>query len=141
MSKEKVRNTGGNNLPLVGVELYGRQRCDKFKTGDTASTQSTRQHKEATDLIYQETVGTLTNCDYKDPNAQYVAQDKLIVEGPLLIRRLTPLECERLQGFPDGWTDLPGAADSKRYKALGNSVAVPCVEFIMLGISIAFLSG
>lgn len=133
--------TGGNNLPLVGVELYGRQRCDKFKTGDTASTQSTRQHKEATDLVYQETVGTLTNCDYKGPNAQYVAQDKLIVEGPLLIRRLTPLECERLQGFPDGWTDLPGAADSKRYKALGNSVAVPCVEFIMLGISIAFLSG
>ena len=133
--------TGGNNLPLVGVELYGRQRCDKFKTGDTASTQSTRQHKEATDLIYQETIGTLTNCDYKGPNAQYVAQDKLIVEGPLLIRRLTPLECERLQGFPDGWTDLPGAADSKRYKALGNSIAVPCVEFIMLGISIAFLSG
>ena len=70
-----------------------------------------------------------------------MAQDKLIVEGPLLIRRLTPLECERLQGFPDGWTDLPGAADSKRYKALGNSIAVPCVEFIMLGISIAFLSG
>ena len=57
------------------------------------------------------------------------------------IRRLTPLECERLQGFPDGWTVLPGAADSKRYKALGNSVAVPCVEFIMLGISIALLNG
>ena len=60
------------------------------------------------------------------------------MEGPLLIRRLTPLECERLQGFPDGWTALPGAADSKRYKALGNSVAVPCVVYIMLGIAIAF---
>ena len=138
MSKEKVRKTGGNNLPLVGFELYQRQRCDRFSPGAAASTQSTRQHKEAADLIYQETVGTLTNCDYKGPNAQYVAQDKLIVEGPLLIRRLTPLECERLQGFPDGWTNLPGAADSKRYKALGNSVAVPCVVYIMLGIAIAF---
>ncbi len=129
---------GGNNLPLVGFELYQRQRCDRFSPGAAASTQSTRQHKEATDLVYQETIGTLTNCDYKGPNAQYVAQDKLIVEGPLLIRRLTPLECERLQGFPDGWTNLPGAADSKRYKALGNSVAVPCVVYIMLGIAIAF---
>ena len=49
----------------------------------------------------------------------------------LLIRRLTPLECERLQGFPDGWTDIPGASDSARYKALGNSVAIPCVDFVM----------
>ena len=54
-----------------------------------------------------------------------------------LIRRLTPLECERLQGFPDGWTDIPGASDSARYKALGNSVAIPCVEFIMSRIAAA----
>ena len=47
------------------------------------------------------------------------------------VRRLTPLECERLQGFPDGWTDIPGASDSARYKALGNSVAIPCVDFVM----------
>lgn len=47
------------------------------------------------------------------------------------IRRLTPLECERLQGFPDGWTDIPGASESARYKALGNSVAIPCVDFVM----------
>ena len=54
-----------------------------------------------------------------------------------LIRRLTPLECERLQGFPDGWTDIPGASDSARYKALGNSLAIPCVEFIMSRIAAA----
>lgn len=41
------------------------------------------------------------------------------------VRRLTPLEAERLQGFPDGWTALPGASDSARYKALGNSIARP----------------
>jgi DNA (cytosine-5)-methyltransferase 1 len=52
-----------------------------------------------------------------------------------LVRRLTPLECERLQGFPDGWTEIPKATDSPRYKALGNSVAVPCVDFIMHGIA------
>lgn len=50
---------------------------------------------------------------------------------------LTPLECERLQGFPDGWTDIPDASDSARYKALGNSVAIPCVEFIMGRIAAA----
>lgn len=44
------------------------------------------------------------------------------------VRRLTPLECERLQGFPDGWTD--GQADSTRYRQLGNAVAVPVVEWI-----------
>ena len=60
-----------------------------------------------------------------------------IRETPQLIRRLTPLECERLQGFPDGWTDIPGASDSARYKALGNSVAIPCVEFIMSRIAAA----
>jgi DNA (cytosine-5)-methyltransferase 1 len=44
------------------------------------------------------------------------------------VRRLTPTECERLQGFPDGWTD--GQADSTRYRQLGNAVAVPCIEWL-----------
>jgi DNA (cytosine-5)-methyltransferase 1 len=48
-----------------------------------------------------------------------------------IVRKLTPLECERLQGFPDNWTALEGAADSARYKALGNSVAVPVVEWFL----------
>ena len=51
------------------------------------------------------------------------------------VRRLTPTECERLQGFPDGWTDIPWrgkdhAPDGPRYKALGNSMAVPCMRWI-----------
>jgi DNA (cytosine-5)-methyltransferase 1 len=44
------------------------------------------------------------------------------------VRRLTPTECERLQGFPDGWTS--GFSDSTRYRMLGNAVAVPCAEWI-----------
>ena len=88
--------------------VYARQRVDEFKDDDIASTQSARQSKDATDLVME-------------PDRQYAQ----------LIRRLTPLECERLQGFLDDWTNIPGASDSARYRALGNSVPVPCVEFIM----------
>lgn len=48
-----------------------------------------------------------------------------VVKNAQSVRRLTPLECERLQGYPDRWTDIPGASDSARYKALGNSIALP----------------
>jgi DNA (cytosine-5)-methyltransferase 1 len=50
------------------------------------------------------------------------------VRQGMAVRRLTPLECERLQGFPDGWTE--GFPDSVRYRMLGNAVAVPCAEWI-----------
>ena len=46
------------------------------------------------------------------------------------VRRLTPVECERLQGFPDNYTNIPNAADGPRYKALGNSMAVPVMRWI-----------
>ena len=88
--------------------VYVRQRVDEFRNDDIASTQSARQAKDATDLVVE-------------PDRQYAQ----------LIRRLTPWECELLQGFPPGWTDIPSASDSARYRALGNSVPVPCVEFIM----------
>lgn len=48
------------------------------------------------------------------------------------VRRLTPLECERLQGFPDNWTE--GQTDTNRYKQMGNAVAVPVVEWLIKGI-------
>jgi DNA (cytosine-5)-methyltransferase 1 len=55
-----------------------------------------------------------------------------VVQGH--VRRLTPLECERLQGFPSGWTSLGEGgkpiADSSRYKMIGNAVAVPCAKWI-----------
>ena len=89
--------------------VFSRQRVDVFKDDDVASTQSARQHKDATDLVMN--LGEAQN-DSMPENETLI----------LLIRRLTPLECERLQGFPDGWTDIEGASDSARYKALGNSV-------------------
>lgn len=86
---------------------------------------------------YQEQVGALCATDHKAPNSQYVSQDKLVMARST-VRRLTPTECERLQGFPDGWTetgaDGEAISDTKRYQMLGNSVAVPCVAYIMQGI-------
>ena len=52
------------------------------------------------------------------------------------VRRLTPLECERLQGFPDNWTE--GQSDTNRYKQMGNAVAVPVVEWIIQNICDTF---
>lgn len=129
--------------------MFSRQRVDVFKDDNVASTQSARQHKDATDLVCQQTVfGQSQFGNYSEGCATLRAQggdngggsENLVTgqihRGTLLIRRLTPLECERLQGFPDGWTDIPGASDSSRYKALGNSVAIPCVEYIMRGLAL-----
>lgn len=104
--------TQSSGLDRHGV--YARQRVDEFKDGEVFSTQSARQHKDATDLICQQ--------------AESYAY---------LIRRLTPLECERLQGFPDGWTDIPNASDSARYKALGNSVYWDKAIMLMMGTKMA----
>ena len=87
--------------------IYSRQRVDVFAENKVACTESARQHKDATDLVmqpYQETVGTLVRSDHKGISNQYVSDDKCILDSPNLIRRLTPLECECLQGFLDGWT-------------------------------------
>lgn len=64
-----------------------------------------------------------------------------VVREAMTVRRLTPLECERLQGFPDGWTDIGDWVDSKgkkqkttdsaRYKALGNSIALPPWKWVL----------
>ena len=127
--------------------IYARQRVDVFKDGEVVSTQSARQHKDATDLVVDVAGldcrnaaenGDLCGTLQKGTSGSSLNSIHPIRNG-LLIRRLTPLECERLQGFPDGWTDIPNASDSARYKALGNSVAIPCVEFIMSRIAAALL--
>ena len=66
-----------------------------------------------------------------------------IVKSDLIVRRLTPVECERLQGFPDGWTEIPWngkpksqCPDSHRFKAMGNSMAVPVMRWIGEGIEL-----
>ena len=60
------------------------------------------------------------------------------VRSGYIVRRLLPVECERLQGYPDGWTEFGDdgklISDTRRYQMLGNSVAVPCVAYILLGV-------
>ena len=152
--------TGGNNVPLVQAEevicitgnaidrqpqnggngigwqrdiaytltatdrhsVFSRQRVDQFKEDDVASTESARQYKDATDIVCRPV------SEWSDAFCH-------------LLRRLVPLECERLQGYPDGWTDVPGASDSARYKALGNSVAIPCVEYLMERVALVIALG
>ena len=73
--------------------------------------------------------------DYAPTLTAHEGKSASYVSGYGSIRRLTPVECERLQGFKDGWTDVPyrgreHAPDSPRYKALGNSMAVPVMAWI-----------
>ena len=78
------------------------------------------------------------------PHWQHDQSDTLQAKNPkavahgMAVRRLTPRECERLQGFPDDYTLIPyrgkPAADGPRYKALGNSMAVPVMRWIGLRI-------
>ena len=65
------------------------------------------------------------------PTAQLQRHQETSILQGMAVRRLTPTECERLQGFPDGWTDiLPTTPDGPRYKAIGNSMAVPVMRWI-----------
>lgn len=102
--------TVGNQVPLT----YAWERSDSFAESDISCTQSARQGKSATDLSVQHGI----------------------------VRRLTPMECERLQNFPDGWTDIGAwtdekgklhkeSSDSARYKALGNSIALPPWKWVL----------
>lgn len=156
----EVQN-GGNGLgcqpdisyTLTGMDrhaVFSRQRSDELIENQVASAQSARQHKDATDLVcqpdifgqsqygaYAEGCTTLraSGGDHGGGSENLVRTSGENCAEHRLIRRLTPLECERLQGFPDGWTDIPGGSDSARYKALGNSVAIPCVDFVLCGIA------
>lgn len=102
--------TGGNQVPLT----FQQNGFGDYKQADTASSCKQRDYKDSTDLC-----------------SQYE-----------IVRRLTPMECERLQGFPDGWTDIGAwtdekgklhkeSSDSARYKALGNSIALPPWKWVL----------
>ena len=146
--------TGGNNIPLVeqnagAICIAGNIVDRQPENGgnglgcqeDLAYT-LTATDRHAVVELYQKTVGALCRGDEKGIGNQYVSQDKCIINASCsethhLIRRLTPLECERLQGFPDGWTDIPGASDSARYKALGNSLYWDKAIMLMVGTKMA----
>ncbi|MFQ2188723.1 DNA cytosine methyltransferase [Aeromonas jandaei] len=124
----------GHIIPAEAFRMvaFGEYACD-----GTSSTMKARDYKDATDLAVMAVHGTQdpdTNTELAHTLGRNQGQENAVFSGVMAVRRLTPVECERLQGFPDGHTDVPyrgkPAADGPRYKAIGNSMAVPCMEFI-----------
>ena len=112
--------------------VFDRQRSDEYGEGsENVSTLSARDYKSASDLIWHNHQQDGSIRMQEDGTAPTVSRqwgtggNNVPFVG---VRRLMPIECERLQGFPDGWTD--GQSDSARYRQLGNAVAVPVVEWI-----------
>jgi site-specific DNA-cytosine methylase len=112
--------TGGARVPYV-VELEG------VEMNDNPTAYSLREDAKANNFSATETDTALT-LQAHQPSVQSHHAQLFIAQSPL-VRRLMPIECERLQGFPDEWT--AGQADSHRYKQMGNAVAVPVVEWII----------
>ena len=126
-----------SDMPIVlfeprsqdGVPRIHADISPKLNTGQGGQRQPCVAHCMDVGFFnsYQDLSPTLLARTYKDPH--------LVCNVKHIVRRLTPLECERLQGFPDGWTDIGEWVDSKgkkhkesdspRYKALGNSIAIP----------------
>lgn len=143
--------TGGNQVPLT----YQMQGFGDYRAGEVASSCKQRDFKDSTDLVCAvdcrnfreggETNGTLQ----AKPNGGISYNLQNTVRTGMIVRRLTPMECERLQGFSDGWTDIGEWRDSKgklrkpsdspRYKALGNSIALPFWDFLAKRISAQYL--
>ena len=132
---------GGQRQPCV---MYAIQRSDEFVESEKTSTESARQYKDATDLVVAYGLDRAAYNQGKNAKFNFsIEKEKIgaqVAKGPgavcqSVVRRLTPLECERLQGYPDHWTDIGEWVDSKgkkhkgtdspRYKALGNSIALP----------------
>lgn len=133
--------TGGNNVPAVLYSIGHDVRSSKFTTDEKTDPLTATDYKDPIKVLTRQAIGeykdvggssSLSHRDYKDATDLVVKDQK--------VRRLTPLECERLQGYPDGWTDIGEwidakgkkhkEADSPRYKALGNSIALPFWEWM-----------
>lgn len=134
--------TGGGNTPYI-MQGFG-----DYRAGDVSSSCKQRDSKGGTDLVCA--VDCRNGMENADVNGTLQAKSsggtsynlQNVVRENMLVRRLTPLECERLQGFPDGWTDIGPWTDSKgklhkessdscRYKALGNSIALPPWKWVL----------
>jgi site-specific DNA-cytosine methylase len=132
--------TGGQSV-VIGIQntVIGRS--------DTAGPQGKGHTEEGEPMFTVDTtsphaVAVQAYDEYNDSVADThhtlragTKQSTGVIENSI-VRRLTPLECERLQGFPDGWTE--GQPDTHRYKQMGNAVAVPVVEWIVQGICDTF---
>jgi hypothetical protein len=127
--------TGGGNVPMIFSHTQGldaqpsEENSPTLRTGGNgmAVAYSVREDAKANNFSATQTDVSLTLQGHQPSPQSHHAQ--LFLAESSTVRRLTPVECERLQGFPDNWTD--NQADSNRYKQMGNAVAVPVVEWIV----------
>ena len=129
--------TGGNQVNAICMDV-GFFQTEEEKAGALLA----RQYKDPP-ITYQDKTGALMASGYQKNGTQEAANDMYVTDN--LARRLTPKECERLQAFPDDWTNIGEWTDSKgkkhkdadspRYKALGNSIALPFWFWLLRRIS------
>ena len=128
--------TGGGNMPIVAFDTYNQTTSEISQTIKSHSANnenigavaySIREDAKANTFSATETDTALAVQALQPSPQSHHAQIFLAEET--MIRRLTPMECERLQGFPDGWTE--GQADTHKYKQMGNAVAVPVVSWLV----------
>lgn len=140
---------------LVVITLHGRESVN-FQRGGVASTLMARQYKQADDLIVEEPViypgvgitskENASNPQPGDPAPSVTTDSRNYLvqrERPkrkYIVRRLTPTECARLQGFPDWWCDGANGSDSAQYKLWGNGIALPCAADVLGRIAKEILS-
>lgn len=93
------------------MRYWTRQSHSEFISGDVASALKNRDYKDFTDVVQEENM--------EDKQRKYV------------LRRLTPVECARLQGFPDWWCEGADGSDSAQYRLWGNGIALPCAVDVL----------
>lgn len=126
--------TGRGTPPVpVAYRTTGNDGC--YETGDQVGALTTGTDRSAQVVAFQSSQsGIRVGESHATLDANNGSRRQNGVIQASAVRRLTPRECERLQGFPDQYTDVPyrgkPAADGPRYKALGNSMAVPCMAWI-----------
>lgn len=118
-----------NNSPILAFDAYNHTISDTNQTLRTGSDLDKMGTVFISDKVVAPTLSASNNPSRSPQSSEITAQVDAMVRETGVVRRLTPVECERLQGFPDNWTD--GQADSNRYKQMGNAVAVPVVQWII----------
>lgn len=135
--------TGENQVPLT----YQMNGFGDYRAAEVASSCKQRDFKDGTDLVcavdcrnFRESGEVNGTLQEKESGGQSLNLNNTVRQN-MVVRRLTPMECERLQGFPDGWTDIGEwtdekgkkhkDADSPRYKAMGNSIALPFWDWML----------
>ena len=149
-SPGELQRTGCVQRYAVGY--FSQQRVGEYIQGGVSSNLMARDYKSASDLVVESepvvyhSVGITSkenssNPQPGDPSCTLSTDSRNYLVKPentqrkYIVRRLTPLECCRLQGFPDWWEDGVDGSDSARYKMWGNGIALPCAYDVLRRIS------